>query len=148
MCSLCCIIVTCILIIKLHCYHKFPWFSLSLSLHPSLLFITLCWSSKLHLVSAQNWCKVLACHPMLACPCVGVQRRMSLMSLSLFLQQCPTCLVHFTWIVLEFEGGGYGACVAYWPLIELSIRDFYTGCSSCVNKVMTETGHIGCGPEE
>ena len=36
--------------------------------------------------------------------CEGVQRRMSLMSLSLLFQQCPTCLVHLIWMVLEMGG--------------------------------------------
>ena len=39
--------------------------------------------------------------PTLTCPCEGVHRRTSLMSSSLLLQQCPTCLVHLIRMVLE-----------------------------------------------
>ena len=53
-------------------------------------------------VSVQSWtCLVLAGRPLLACPCVGIHRRTSLMSLSLLLQLCPAGLVRLTWIVYE-----------------------------------------------
>ena len=42
---------------------------------------------------------VRAGRPALARPYVGVYRSTSLMSSSLLLQQCPTCLVGLTWIV-------------------------------------------------
>ena len=44
---------------------------------------------------------VFAGWPTLVCPCVGVHRRITLMSLSLFLQQGPACLFHLTWMVCE-----------------------------------------------
>ena len=42
---------------------------------------------------------VFAGRPGFAHLCEEVHRSMSLMSLSLLLQQCPACLVHLTWIV-------------------------------------------------
>ena len=42
--------------------------------------------------------------PAFAHPCDGVHRSISLMSLSLPLQQCPTCLVCLTWIVFMMSG--------------------------------------------
>ena len=47
---------------------------------------------------------VLAGRPTFARPCEGVHRCMSLMSLSLLLQQCPACLVRLTWIVFVVSG--------------------------------------------
>ena len=41
---------------------------------------------------------------LLAHPCVRVHRRMSLMNLSLLLQQCSTYLVRLTWTVFEMGG--------------------------------------------
>ena len=71
----------------------FPDF-LFLSIHPSLFSIVPCRASKLHPVSAPCYCRyVLACQPALSHTCVGVHRRTSLMSSSLFLQQSLTCLV-------------------------------------------------------
>ena len=64
--------------------------SLTLSCHPSLLSIAPGMSSRLHPVSAQRCCiYVLAGHPTFSRPCLGVHRSMSLMSLSLLLQECP-----------------------------------------------------------
>ena len=79
--------------------------SMTLSRHPSLSSIASVRSSRLHPVSAQNWCmSVLAGRPDFARPCEGVHRSTSLMSSSLRLQQCPTCLVHLTGIVFVMGG--------------------------------------------
>ena len=43
--------------------------------------------------------QVLAGRPAFARPCEGVHKSMSLMSSSLLLRQCLSCLVHLTWIV-------------------------------------------------
>ena len=77
----------------------------TLSRHFSLSFIASGRSSELHPVSLHSCCMyVLAGHPALAWPYVGVHRSTSLMSSSLLLQQCPACLVHLTWIVFVMGG--------------------------------------------
>ena len=59
-----------------------------------LSFIASGWSSGPHPVSSQScWMYVRAGRPAFARPYVGVHRSTSLMSASLLLQQCPTCLV-------------------------------------------------------
>ena len=79
--------------------------SLTLSRHFSLLFIASGRSSGLHPVSSHSCCMdVLASRPAFAWPYVGVHRSTSLMSSSLLLQQCPSCLVHLTWIVFMMGG--------------------------------------------
>ena len=76
--------------------YRFPSFPLAISPYwPSLGK-----SSRLHSVSTQS-CKYLLT---LVCPCIGVHKRMSFMSLSLFTQQCPVCLVCFTSMVCEMDG--------------------------------------------
>ena len=68
--------------------------SLTLSRHSSLSFIALGRSSGQHPVSSHScWMYVRAGRPAFAWPCVGVHKSTSLMSSSLLLQQCPTCLV-------------------------------------------------------
>ena len=47
---------------------------------------------------------VLAGRPAFARPCEGVHWSTSLMSSSLLLQQCPTCLVRLTWIIFVIGG--------------------------------------------
>ena len=42
--------------------------------------------------------------PTLGRPCEVAHWRTSLMSSSLFRQQCPTCLIRYIWVVLEREG--------------------------------------------
>ena len=79
--------------------------SLTLSRHFSLSFIASGRSSGLHPVSSQSCCMyVRAGRPAFVQPYVGVHRSTSLMSSSLLLQQCPTCLVRLTWIVFEMGG--------------------------------------------
>ena len=74
--------------------------SLNLSRHLSLSFIASGRSSGLHLVSWQSCCmKVRVGCPAFSWPCEGVHWSTSLMSSSLLLQQCHTCLVRLTWIV-------------------------------------------------
>ena len=81
------------------------WISLTLSCHSSLSFIASGRSSGLHPVSSQSCCMyVRAGHPAFVRPYEEVHRSTSLMSLSLFLQQCPACLVCLTWIVFMMRG--------------------------------------------
>ena len=68
--------------------------SLTLSRHSSLSFIALGRSSGQQPVSSHScWMYVRAGRPAFARPCVGIHKSTSLMSSSLFLQQCPACLV-------------------------------------------------------
>ena len=46
----------------------------------------------------------VAGRPTLARPCEGIQRSTSLIRSSLLPQQCPTCLVRQTWMILEMVG--------------------------------------------
>ena len=79
--------------------------SLTLSRRFSLSFFSSGRSSGLHPVSSHSCCKyVLAGRPAFARPYVGVHRSTSLMSSSLLLQQCPTCLVRLIWIVFMMGG--------------------------------------------
>ena len=102
---------TCIYIFKSnfynHHHHVVPpaRISLTLSRHFSQSFIASGRSSGLHPVSLHSCCMyVWAGRPALARPYVGLHRSRSLMSSSLFLQQCPACLVHLTWIVFMMGG--------------------------------------------
>ena len=71
--------------------------SLTLSRHSSLSFIALGRSSGQQTVSSHScWMYVRAGRPAFARPCVGVHKSTSLMGSSLFLQQCPACLVQST----------------------------------------------------
>ena len=79
--------------------------SLTLSRHWSLSSITPGSSSRLRPVSVQSCCiYVLAGHSAFPRPCEGVHWSMLLMSSSLLLQQCPTCLVHLTLIIFMMGG--------------------------------------------
>ena len=79
--------------------------SLTLSRHFSLSFIASGRSSGQHPVSSHScWMYVRAGRPAFARSCVGVHKSTSLMSSSLFLQQCPACLVRLTWIVFVIGG--------------------------------------------
>ena len=79
--------------------------SLILSRHFSLSFIAFGWSSGLHPVSSHSCCMyVRAGRPAFAWPYAGVHRSTSLMSSSLFLQQCPACLARLTCIVFVMGG--------------------------------------------
>ena len=91
-----------------HHHHHFALvarISLTLSRHSSLSFIAPGRSSGQHPVSSHScWMYVRAGRPAFARPCVGDHKSTSLMSSSLLLQQCPTCLVRLTWIVFEIGG--------------------------------------------
>ena len=90
-----------------HHHHVVPPARISLTLSHlfSLSFIASGRSSGLHPISSQSCCMyVRAGRPAFARPYVWVHRSTSLMSLSLFLQQCPACLVRLTWIVLVMGG--------------------------------------------
>ena len=79
--------------------------SLTLSRHFSLSFIASGRSSGLHPVSSHScWMYVRAGRPAFGRPYVGVYRSTSLMSSSLFLQQCPACLVRLTCVVFVMGG--------------------------------------------
>ena len=79
--------------------------SLTLSRHFSLSFIASGRSSGLHPVSSHSCCMyVQAGRPAFAWPYDWVHRSISLMSSSLFLQQCPACLVRLTRIVFVMGG--------------------------------------------
>ena len=76
-----------------------------LSRHPSPSSIAPRRSSKLYPVSAQSCCiYVVSGRPAFARPREGVYWRISLMSSSFLLQQCPACLVRLTWIVFLMGG--------------------------------------------
>ena len=87
--------------------NRFPW----LSCHSSLSSIASSRSSRLYPVSIQSCCRyLLVGWPTLARPCEGIHRRTSLMSLSLFLQQCPACLVCLIWMVFVMGVGWPFSC--------------------------------------
>ena len=72
------------------------WIPLHPSSCPSLLIITVSKSSSRHQVSTESWWMwVFAGQPTLVCPCVGVHRRLSLMSSCLHFQQYPKYLAYF-----------------------------------------------------
>ena len=90
-----------------HHHHVVPLarISLILSRHFSLSFIASGRSLGLHPVSSHCYCiYVRAGRPAFAWPYAAVHRSTSLMSSSLLLQQCPTCLVRLTWIVFVMGG--------------------------------------------
>ena len=111
--------------------------SLTLSRHPFLLSITSGRSSRLHPISAQNsgmW--VLAGHPAFAHPYEGVHRSKSLMSLSLLLQQCPTCLVRLTGIVFMMgDKWPYSSC-----FVRCCLQDLQHPCIVAIKLFL----HIFC----
>ena len=79
--------------------------SLTLSRHFCQSFIASGRSSGLHPVSSHSCCMyVRAGCPAFAWPYAGVHRSASLMSSSLFLQQCPVCLVRLACIVFVMGG--------------------------------------------
>ena len=85
-----------------HHHYVLPpaWISQTFSRHSSLSFIASGRSSGLYPVASQSYCTyVRAGRPAFARPYMGVHRSTSLMSSSLFLQQCPACLVRVTWII-------------------------------------------------
>ena len=91
----------------LHHYHVTlsAWISLTLSRHPSLSSIVSGRSSGLYPVSARSCCmNVRAGRPAFAHPCEWVHWRISLMSSSLLLQQCPAGLVRLILIVFVMGG--------------------------------------------
>ena len=97
--------------IKIRTYHHHHYvvplarISLILSRHFSLSFIAFGRCSGIHPVLSHSYCMyVLAGRPAFSRPYVGVNRSTSLMSSSLRLQQCPSCLVRLTWIVFVMGG--------------------------------------------
>ena len=90
-----------------HHHHVMPLARISLTLSRlfSLSSIACGRSSGLHPVSSHCCCMyVRATRPAFAWPYAGVHRSKSLMSSSLLLQQCPTCLVRLTCIVFMMGG--------------------------------------------
>ena len=107
-----------------HHHHVVPpaRISLTLSRHFSLSFIASGRSSGLHPVSSHSCCMcVRAGRPAFAWPYAGVHRSISLMSLSLLLQQCPACLVRLTCIVFVMGG----RCPYSWCLVGCCHQDFF-----------------------
>ena len=85
--------------------------SLTLSWHPSLSSIASERSSRLYPASTQScWMYVLAGHPTFTRPYDGVPRSMLLMSSSLLLQTCPTCLARLTLIVFVMGSMWWYSC--------------------------------------
>ena len=117
-----------------HHHHVVPLALISLtpSRHFSLSFITSGRSSGLHPVSSHSCCMyVRAGRPAFAWPYAGVHTSTSLMSSSLFLQQCPACLVRLTCIVSVQVVHPYSSIdtTAAWKKLRfiLSVRsDFHT----------------------
>ena len=102
-----------ILIIFTHLYHHhhhhhhvvpLARIPLTLSRHFSLSFITSGRPSGLHPVSSHSCCILQADRPAFAWPYAGVHWNTSLLSSSLLLQQCSTCLVRLAWIVFVMGG--------------------------------------------
>ena len=90
-----------------HHHHVVPPARISLTLSRlfSLSFIASGRSSRLHPVSSHSCCMyVRAGRPAFARIYEGVHRSTSLMSSSLLLQQCPTCLVRLTLVVFAMGG--------------------------------------------
>ena len=112
------------------CRAHSTYISMTISRQPSLSFIVPERSYAQHPVSSHSWSMwVLGGRPTLACSCVGFYRRTSLMSSSLFLQQCPACLVRITHMVYKMGGK--------WPyssfLVGCCFHDlFKTACSILV----------------
>ena len=107
-----------------HHHHILPLArtSLTLSRHFSQSFIASGRSSGLHLVSSHSYCMyVPARRPAFAWPYAGVHRSTSLMSSSLFLQQCPACLVRLAWIVFVMGGRWPNS----WSLIGCCCQDLF-----------------------
>ena len=93
--------------IYIYIYHVVPLarISLTFSRHFSLSSIASGRSSGLHPISSQSCCMyVRAGRPAFGWPYAGVHRSTSLISSSLLLQQCPSCLVRLTWIVFVMGG--------------------------------------------
>ena len=68
-------------------------------------------------------------HPAFARPWEGVLRSTWLLSSSLLLQQCPTCLVRLTWIVFVMGGRWPYSCC----FVECCLQDLFNIASSiCV----------------
>ena len=110
--------------IYIYIYHIMPpaRISLTLSRHFSLSFIASGRSSVPHPASSQSYCMyVRAGRPAFVQPYVGVHRSTSLMSSSLFLQQCPACLVRLSWIVFVM-GGRWPYS---WFFVECCLQDLF-----------------------
>ena len=75
-----------------------------LSHHPSLAFITLTRSSRLHPIFRTELMYVLVGRPIMVRRCVGLHKRISLMSSFLLLQQYPACFNYLTCIICEIGG--------------------------------------------
>ena len=95
---------------KYHHHHVtlLAWIFLTFSHHSSLSSIAPGRSPGLYSISVQTCCmQVLAGQPAFDRQCEGVHRSLSLMSLSLFPQQCSACPIR--WIVWIVSAGGW------WP---------------------------------
>ena len=89
---------------------SFDTFPLSLSLFcPSWSLLLASLDNILYLHRTYK-CKFFSLGPTSVCSCVGVHRRMSLMSISLLSEQWPACLAHFTWLIWEIRGKWLYSC--------------------------------------
>ena len=88
--------------------HGYPWFSPTSRLYRPLLLA----GPQGHISYRHRAvvCRFYLVIMILPFSCEGVHSSMSLMSLSLFLQKCPTCLVHLTWIVFVIGGKWQYSC--------------------------------------
>ena len=93
-----------IIIIIMSCrWHGYPWHSLATSRYRLSPLAGLQGYIPYPHIAAVCM-NIRAGRPAFARPYVGVYRGTSLMSSSLFLQQCPACLVRLTWMVFVMGG--------------------------------------------
>ena len=98
--------------------------SLTLSHHLSISSSASGMSSRLHPESVQSCWQVLVEWPTIAHQCAGVHWRISLMSSSLLLQQCLTCIICLIRMVLEIGGRwSYSCCFVGCCFQDLFNRD-------------------------
>ena len=125
----------------LHCYHGFPRLSLSHTIrlyHP--LFPACPYRAALNkffLFWSTNTCMSVW----------RVHGRTLLMSLSLFLQQCPACFVYLIWVVLEMGGRWpyiccfMGCCFRDLLILE-NYRNKFSTCILIINKLFKKKKNL------
>ena len=87
---------------------------------------------------------VRAGRPAFARPCVGVHKSTSLMSSSLFLQQCPACLVLLTWIVFVIGG----MWPYSWCLVGCCRQDLFKIAQCCEQSWTSPFSYTYCNLEK
>ena len=103
--------------------HGIPWFLLFLFIHPN----------RPWLVTGFRGCilcphrdDVSLCRSAITGSCLGVNKRMSFLSSSLHLQQCPVCLVYLIWMVFEMGGKWLYSCC----FVEFCSQDLFETASN------------------